>query len=138
MSRKSAGIRKEAQVALDAISGCEPILLKNVGLPPPGAAVLPRSRRHAADTTNPEPTAAAPAQAPAFEPFPEVVYDEAARRNIQGNIIPGFNKDHQHFFFYRITDVLLAKKFLRVLAPSISSMAEVLEFVRAHRALRLK
>ena len=64
--------------------------------------------------------------------------DEAARRNIQGNIVPGFNKDHQHFLFYRITDVLRAKKFLRVMSPSITSMDEVLDFVRAHRALRLK
>jgi Dyp-type peroxidase family len=66
------------------------------------------------------------------------VYQEAVRQNIQGNIIPGFNKDHQHFLFYRMTDVLRAKKFLRALAPSITSMDEALAFVRAHRAARLK
>src|SRR5262249_987004 len=53
-------------------------------------------------------------------------------------IVPGFNKDHQHFLFYRITDVLGTKKFLHVISPSITSMDEGLDFVRAHRALRLK
>jgi hypothetical protein len=30
----------------------------------------------------------------------ELVYGTRARANIQGNIIPGFNKDHQHFLFF--------------------------------------
>ena len=39
------------------------------------------------------------AEIPGAEPGP--VYGARARRNIQGNIIPGFNKDHQHFLFFR-------------------------------------
>jgi len=35
----------------------------------------------------------------------EPVYNPKQRANIQGNTIPGFNKDHQHFLFYRIRKV---------------------------------
>jgi Dyp-type peroxidase family len=66
----------------------------------------------------------------------EPIYDATARANIQGNIIPGFNKDHQQFLFFRIQKVRRAKKFLRWIAPLITSMEEVLAFVRVHRALR--
>ncbi len=70
---------------------------------------------------------------------PEPVYDPKARANIQGNTIPGFNKDHQHFLFFRLgRDLKRAKKWLHWIAPLISSMEEVLAFVRAHRAMRLK
>lgn len=67
---------------------------------------------------------------------PEPVYDAAARSDIQGNIVPGFNKDHQHFLFYRLGDPKGAKEWLRWIAPLISSLDEVLAFVRVHRALR--
>jgi len=69
---------------------------------------------------------------------PEPVYHQAARDDIQGNIIPGFNKDHQQFLFFRIADVRAAKKWLHWIAPRISSMDDVLAFVRAHRSLRLR
>lgn len=69
---------------------------------------------------------------------PEDVFESAARRTIQGNIIPGFNKDHQHFLFFRMGDVCRARRWLAAIRPSISSMEEVLTFVRAHRALRLR
>lgn len=68
----------------------------------------------------------------------EPVYRPEARDDIQGNIVPGFNKDHQHFLFFRIRSARGAKKWLRWLAPRISSMDDVLAFVRAHRALRLR
>jgi len=74
---------------------------------------------------------AAPSEARAVEAFPEVVYDRPIRQSIQGNIVPGFNKDHQHFLFYRITEFLQTKKFLRAMSPSITSMDEALDFVRA-------
>jgi Dyp-type peroxidase family len=76
------------------------------------------------------------AEIPGAEPEP--VYGARARRNIQGNIIPGFNKDHQHFLFFRIRNRIRAKHWLRWIAPLITSMDEVLAFVRAHRALRLR
>ncbi len=69
---------------------------------------------------------------------PEPVYGAKARANIQGNIIPGFNKDHQHFLFFRIRDVQRAKRWLRWIAPLISSMDEVLAFLRAFRTMRLR
>ncbi len=67
---------------------------------------------------------------------PEPVYDPKRRANIQGNTIPGFNKDHQHFLFYRIGKVDRAKRWLQWIAPLITSMEEVLAFVRALRAAR--
>ncbi|MFL5543016.1 MAG: Dyp-type peroxidase, partial [Longimicrobiaceae bacterium] len=76
------------------------------------------------------------AEVPGAEPEP--VYDAAARGDIQGNIVPGFNKDHQHFLFFRIGDIKPAKAWLRRIAKWIASMEDVLTFVRAHRALRLR
>ncbi len=69
---------------------------------------------------------------------PEPVYGPRQRANIQGNTIPGFNKDHQHFLFFRLGKIPPGKNFLRWIAPLISSMEDVLAFVRAHRAMRLK
>lgn len=72
-------------------------------------------------------------------PLPvEPVFDEAARKDVQGNIFPGFNKDYQHFLFYRIGNKRAAKKWLRWLAPLISSMDEVLAFNRMYRTLRFR
>ena len=69
-----------------------------------------------------------------FEP----VYGAKKRANIQGNTIPGFNKDHQHFLFFRLGTRRASKQWLRWIAPLITSMEEVLAFVRTHRALRLR
>lgn len=68
----------------------------------------------------------------------EPVYGPRARANIQGNTIPGFNKDHQHFLFFKLCELKPAKEWLRWIAPLISSMDDVLAFVRAHRAMRLR
>jgi len=68
----------------------------------------------------------------------EPVYGPRVRDDIQGNIIPGFNKDHQHFLFFKLGSAKAARVWLRWLTPRISSMDEVLAFVRAHRSLRLK
>ena len=46
----------------------------------------------------------------------EPVYDLKARSNIQGNTIPGFNKDHQHFLFFRLGNIRRAKAWLRWIA----------------------
>lgn len=67
---------------------------------------------------------------------PEPVFDQAARADIQGNIIPGFRKDHQHFLFYKLGRKPAAKRWLAWIAPRITSMDEALAFVRAYRALR--
>ncbi len=68
----------------------------------------------------------------------EPVIDEAARKDIQGNIFPGFNKDYQHFLFYRIGRKSSAKKWLQWIAPLVSSMDEVLAFNRMYRTLRFR
>jgi len=81
---------------------------------------------------------AADAEAKAVSAPPEPVFDEAVRKNVQGNIFPGFNKDYQHFLFYRIGNKQAAKKWLRWIAPLISSMDEVLAFNRMYRTLRFR
>ncbi|MBD0372655.1 MAG: Dyp-type peroxidase [Pyrinomonadaceae bacterium] len=68
----------------------------------------------------------------------EPVFEEAVRKDVQGNIIPGFNKDYQHFLFYRIGTVKFTKKWLQWIAPLISSMDEVLAFNRMYRSLRFR
>ena len=45
--------------------------------------------------------------------------------DVQGNIVPGFRKDSQHFIFLRITDQNAAKVWLKELAPRLSTMKEV-------------
>ena len=69
---------------------------------------------------------------------PEPVYDPKEQDDIQGNIIPGFNKDHQHYLFYKIKEVKSTKTFLKWLVPYISSMEEVLSFRKLYRARRLR
>jgi Dyp-type peroxidase family len=76
------------------------------------------------------------AEIPGAEPEP--VYGAKARANIQGNVVPGFNKDRQTFLFFKFGQVRLAKRWLRWISPLISSMEEVLAFRRAYRALRLR
>ncbi len=116
--KKVAAVRKPPPVnlnqVLEQIGSVEVELIKNVLIPVLGGGP------------------------PADSGPPEPVYGPAQRANIQGNIIPGFNKDHQHFLFYRLGRISRAKAFLRWIAPQISSMDEVLAFVRAHRALRFR
>ncbi len=67
---------------------------------------------------------------------PEPVFDSAVQSDIQGNVIPGFNKDHQHFLFFRIRNPKRAKLFLRDIVPRISTMEEVIAFRRLYRSKR--
>jgi Dyp-type peroxidase family len=103
---------KEVEGILATIGKIEPILPDNISLPSMAGE----------GTELPAP--------------PEPIYEREARDDIQGNIIPGFNKDHQHFLFYRIRSKPATKQWLRLLAPAISSMDDVLAFVRVHRSLR--
>jgi Dyp-type peroxidase family len=57
---------------------------------------------------------------------------------IQGNILGGFNKDHKLLLALTIRDVGAAKRWLRRIAPEISTTAEVLQFNTLFRALRAK
>ena len=67
---------------------------------------------------------------------PEPVFDDHARDQVQGNIIPGFRKDHQHFLFFKLGRKSMAKRWLKWIAPLITPMDDALAFVRAFRALR--
>src|SRR5690606_22769227 len=69
---------------------------------------------------------------------PEPVYSSTEQDDIQGNIIPGFNTDHQHFLFYSIGDVKKCKVFLSWVIPYLASMEEVLAFRRLFRSLKLR
>lgn len=97
---------------LDHIANAEPELLKGV------------------DVTNVEPEGP---PGGADEP----VYDEHARADIQGNIVPGFNKSHQHFLFLCVRDREQARRWVAGIASTITSMDEALGFVRELRARRL-
>lgn len=68
----------------------------------------------------------------------EPVYGRAAGNDIQGAVVPGFNKDHQQLVFLRIGDVDRGRAWLRWLAPRIATMNEVLDFRREFRAARLR
>ncbi|QIG38400.1 Dyp-type peroxidase [Microbacterium sp. 4R-513] len=68
----------------------------------------------------------------------EPLFDAAATADIQGNVIPGFNKDHQRFLFFTASEVEGARAWLRWLAPRLSSMQEVLDFRREFRRERLE
>ena len=58
--------------------------------------------------------------------------------NIQGNILAGFNKDHQTLLFFQITDATRFQRWLRDQIPSIATLAEVLNFNRLFKAMRVR
>jgi Dyp-type peroxidase family len=57
-------------------------------------------------------------------------------QDIQGNVLVGFNKDHQTLLFFEITEALAVKRWLRVIAPHITTSDEALAFARLFRAMR--
>ncbi|MFE5410973.1 Dyp-type peroxidase [Microbacterium sp. NPDC056569] len=71
-------------------------------------------------------------------PEGEPRFDAETTADVQGNVIPGFNKDHQRFLFLRMDEVARARTWLRWLAPRLSSMQEVLDFRREFRRERLR
>jgi Dyp-type peroxidase family len=110
-----------AQEVLERIAAAEPELLAGV------------------DVGNLGDVPAEPGGGRAEEPAGQIdpVYDQAARRDIQANIVPGFNKDHQHFLFLRIGDRKQSQRWVAGISSSITSMDEALGFVREYRARRL-
>ncbi len=119
----------QAARALAALGESEVVLLKGISLPRPSSSELVGSR---------SPKGADVPVGPSVTADGEPIYDLAARQDIQGNIIPGFNKNHQQFLFLRFTDVTGARRWLRWLAPRLATMDEVLTFRRAFRAERLR
>lgn len=59
-----------------------------------------------------------------------------AVKNIQGNIIGGFNKDFQTLLFLKIVDVCNFKNWLSSLVPFIATAEEVLAFNRLFKEIR--
>lgn len=57
-------------------------------------------------------------------------------RDIQGNSLVGFNKDHQAFLFFQITSVPAAKRWLGGIASRVATAEEVLAFLRLFRTMR--
>jgi Dyp-type peroxidase family len=133
-----AAVNPVAAVATDKVKSLEPSLSAEALAPMFDAAleVLEKAEARLPDHILLPSLSGADAGSEVPGAEPEPVYDARARASIQGNIIPGFNKDHQVFLFFQLTRPKANKEFLRWIAPLISSMDEVLSFVRAHRALR--
>jgi Dyp-type peroxidase family len=56
--------------------------------------------------------------------------------NIQGNIVPGFNKDHQAFVLVRFSGADAGRKWLAALQPEIASAQEVAGFRTAFKSMK--
>src|SRR4051794_13869445 len=56
--------------------------------------------------------------------------------SIQGNILPGFNKDHQAFLFVRFRGADEGLRWLRAILPELASAAEVEGFRTAFRSMK--
>jgi Dyp-type peroxidase family len=56
--------------------------------------------------------------------------------NIQGNIVPGFKKDCQHFLFFRIVQPELSRIWLKIIAARFSTAREVLDSHALWKQLR--
>ena len=124
-------MNREAAAALAALAETKTALLSGIELPAGDAAA--RLGLSAADAPAAEALAAEGVAA-----TKEPVYDAEAAADIQGNIVPGFNKDHQQFLFLRFGHVDDAREWVGWLAPRITAMDEVLDFRREFRALRLR
>src|SRR5205823_3545225 len=58
--------------------------------------------------------------------------------DIQGNILAGFNKDHQALLPLTIVEVAGAKLWLRDFHPHIATTREVLQYNRLRKAVKLR
>lgn len=129
----------------DALAGLGAVgvqRLSGISLPQPtpvapGAPASP-AERAASGLLGEEAPAPASAAQQRTDASAEPVFDETATSDIQGNVIPGFNKDHQRFLFFTAADAPRAREWLRGLAPRLSSMREVLDFRREFRRERLE
>ncbi|MEU4393067.1 Dyp-type peroxidase [Kribbella sp. NPDC023855] len=129
-------MRADAAAALAALAETRTALLSGIELPSPvDGSVLEASGTGQPDLIR-EATSARRAPVPQALPD-EPVYDAEAAADIQGNIVPGFNKDHQEFLFLRFGDLDDAREWVGWMAPRITAMDEVLDFRREFRALRL-
>ncbi len=59
-------------------------------------------------------------------------------QDVQGNILGGFNKDHQVFVFLRFTEVAQACAWLRALRPEVADSEQVLAFNQLFKLIRAR
>lgn len=55
---------------------------------------------------------------------------------IQGNSVPGFNKDYQRFLFFDIFEPVLAKRWLSYWTPYVSTAQGVIQFNHFYQLMR--
>jgi Dyp-type peroxidase family len=75
---------------------------------------------------------------PDFLTDAEIAANGIAVDEIQGNIVAGFNKDHEALIFVRFGDVGEAKEWLAGLADRVATSAEVIAFNRLFKAVRAR
>src|SRR5262245_49437598 len=59
-----------------------------------------------------------------------------AVEEIQGNIFPGFSKDHQTLLFLKIDDAAEFARWLGAFVPFVATLEDVLAFNRMFKSLR--
>src|SRR5688572_12900711 len=136
---RKAGARARAELAAVYATGVGPTppARAAAGLAMAGAAAPARprpGRALALAVAAPPALSASQGRPPADAPVePELDVDD-----IQGNALVGFNKDFQAFLFFRITDVAMARRWLRDLTPRVATAADTLAFRRLFRAMRAR
>jgi hypothetical protein len=58
--------------------------------------------------------------------------------DIQGDVLPGFKKDSQHFLFFQIVAPELARQWLKLLAPRLWTAREVFAAHSMWKTMRAK
>lgn len=85
----------------------------------------------------PAPLLVAPAANTADQSYPNASGEPILEVDeIQGNILAGFNKDHQTLLFLKITDAAACKQWLKTIIPFVATLEEVLAFNRLFKKIR--
>ncbi|QEL13650.1 Dyp-type peroxidase [Limnoglobus roseus] len=79
-----------------------------------------------------------PASPPTVPPAPPVPNIKDGLGDIQGNVIGGFNKDHQTFLFLNFTDTVKARAWVGGIATEVASAAEVAQFDTLFKRVNLR
>ena len=84
------------------------------------------------------PAPSAPASPPTVPPPPALPNIKDGLGDIQGNVIGGFNKDHQSFLFLNFTDRAKARAWVGGIATEVASAAEVAQFDTLFKRVNLR
>ncbi len=142
----TSGLEPGTADVLASLANAGAQLLGGVEVSPRDGSADERRRSSAEPSTKDLPTVRrVPTPSRHAEPAPEAttalgepVYGPAEGGEVQGFVVPGFNKDHQWLVFLRFGDRRRAQAFLRWIAPRIATMDEVLDFRRDFRSARLR